>query len=161
MIWTQQNVHGWTVAMLALSLCLNSVFIAAGHGYGLWGVEVEPTPPCIGVGIMAHFFYVASFAWMTVLNYDLFTTLTSLVPTSKKSKGKKLFAAYSLFAFVIPTIVVTISIILETQYRYRNIKTINRKPNKPYVAKYWVPATKSFKADVWAQLWCSIAHGIC
>ncbi|CAG7820489.1 unnamed protein product, partial [Allacma fusca] len=62
------------------------------------------------MGVFWHFFHLATFAWMNVLCFDIWTTIRSFTSISLRSRGKKRFALYCCYGFGTPIIVVAVSL---------------------------------------------------
>ena len=62
--------------------------------------------PCLIVAVMQHYFFLAAFAWMNVLGYDLVSTFNTLALSALKGRKNKCYVRYVLVAWVSPLLVV-------------------------------------------------------
>ena len=62
--------------------------------------------PCLIVAVMQHYFFLASFAWMSVLGYDLFSTFNSPVMSAWEGRNDKIYIRYVSIAWITPLLVV-------------------------------------------------------
>ncbi|OXA50357.1 G-protein coupled receptor Mth2 [Folsomia candida] len=76
LLFDRQNIHGLTI----LSNCVSLFFFYVTHGTvyymaqrrNLLGDNRSPT--CLSIAILSHFFFLTTFAWLTVVNFDLWLT---------------------------------------------------------------------------------------
>eukprot|EP00106_Octopus_bimaculoides_P007582 XP_014775024.1 PREDICTED: uncharacterized protein LOC106872517 [Octopus bimaculoides] len=68
---------------------------------------------CTSLAIVIHYSFLASFFWMNVLSFDAWYTFSGLTQLRSKGKGTKRFVLYSLYAWICPLVIVTISLIFE------------------------------------------------
>ncbi|XP_060590749.1 G-protein coupled receptor Mth2-like [Ruditapes philippinarum] len=66
---------------------------------------------CKAMAICIHYFFLASFSWMNVITLDLFITFSQSRILS--SNNSKIFYKYSVYAWLLPAIVVFSALILE------------------------------------------------
>ncbi|CAM1291593.1 Uncharacterised protein g185 [Pycnogonum litorale] len=66
---------------------------------------------CSVIGVAMHFFFLAYFFWMNVMAFDICRTFSS--DTYRPSMGSKAFLRYSCYAWWTPTLIVTISVIVD------------------------------------------------
>ncbi|XP_050715817.1 uncharacterized protein LOC126998350 isoform X2 [Eriocheir sinensis] len=67
---------------------------------------------CVFISASLHFFWLASFCWMSVMSVDVCRTFTSQVYRGD-SAGYHTYALYSLYAWGVPTLVVTLALICD------------------------------------------------
>ncbi|KAJ8040314.1 G-protein coupled receptor Mth2 [Holothuria leucospilota] len=91
------------VISLALALCLQE-FV---NDY-----VINVAYLCKAVAIVAHFFWLASFAWMNVLAWDLRATLSLTKMRVRKPSSRKRLGAYCCFGWGVPLVVVSTCITL-------------------------------------------------
>ncbi|ODM89681.1 G-protein coupled receptor Mth2 [Orchesella cincta] len=115
-LWERQSVHGWTIVSHTVSLFFMYIFLGIAHIIGVtYGHEYLGSPGCIGIGIVTHFFFLATFCWLLLISVDLWLTFRAFTPRSG-SKGISRFIKYSIFGWGVPMIFVVIGIILEDKY---------------------------------------------
>ncbi|XP_029641325.2 latrophilin receptor-like protein A [Octopus sinensis] len=68
---------------------------------------------CKSLAIVIHYSFLASFFWMNVLSFDASYTFSGLTLLRSKGKGTKRFVLYSLYAWICPLVIVTISLVFE------------------------------------------------
>jgi len=71
---------------------------------------------CSIVAVLAHFFFISTFCWLTLISFDLWYTFRSITPKSA-SKRRKRFAFYMFFGWGVPAILVLISVVLDNVYK--------------------------------------------
>ncbi|XP_071536675.1 uncharacterized protein [Panulirus ornatus] len=92
--------------LFSLSCCLfiaHLIFLTgmkATYNYGL----------CVFLSVALHFFWLASFCWMNIMSVDVCRTFTGHVYRGE-SDGRRNYIFYSIYAWSIPTFVVTLSLI--------------------------------------------------
>ncbi|CAL8081523.1 unnamed protein product [Orchesella dallaii] len=125
-LWDKQNIHGWTIISFVISQFFLFIFLSVSTGLSLvmYQQEASKTFYCIGSAVLAHFFFLSTFCWLTIINLDLWWTFKSLTPLSERSKGKGRFCLYMLFAWGTPTTVVTTGFVLQKIYKNNLSKVI-------------------------------------
>ncbi|CAL8095353.1 unnamed protein product [Orchesella dallaii] len=125
-LWERQSVHGWTIVSHTVSLFLMYIFLGIAHIVGVThGHEFLGSPGCIGIGIVTHFFFLATFCWLFLISVDLWLTFRAFTPRSgQRSKGISRFIKYSIFGWGVPMIFVIIGVILEDKYPEGNCHTL-------------------------------------
>ena len=73
--------------------------------FELSALSIGYQTPCLVVAVMQHYFFLAAFAWMNVLGYDLFSTFNTLALSALKGRNK-CFIRYVSVAWVSPLLVV-------------------------------------------------------
>ncbi|XP_029641326.2 latrophilin receptor-like protein A [Octopus sinensis] len=68
---------------------------------------------CKSLAIMIHYSFLASFFWMNVLSFDASYTFSGFTQLRNKGNSTKRFVLYSLYAWICPLVIVTISLIFE------------------------------------------------
>jgi hypothetical protein len=116
--WNTQNIHGWTVFSHIASLFLLNCFLGAAHVLSLEGTNTgeNSTAGCEFVGIMTHFFFLSTFFWLTMVNFDLWSKFRNLRPSGGKSSEMLPFVCYALFACGGPLLIVVTGVILDATY---------------------------------------------
>ena len=86
-----QNRPGRLLLCLSVSLCLAQIlFLVAPRA------EIDSVI-CKIIGILDHFFFLASFLWMNVMSFDIYKTFSSAFYSVENNQ--KHFALYSLYAW--------------------------------------------------------------
>ena len=62
--------------------------------------------PCLVVAVMQHYFFLATFAWMSVIGYDMYSTFKSPTLSGLEDRSDKLYIYYVLIAWISPLVVV-------------------------------------------------------
>lgn len=74
LVWGQQNVHGWTLFSHTLAMLLHYLAQAVTNTVSrIFTSDQNGGGVCMVVGVLNHYFVMASFFWLTVINYDLFS----------------------------------------------------------------------------------------
>lgn len=77
LLWDKQNVHGWTLLCYFTSLFFMYIFYSAVHFTSL-SLKQDAIygggTACYIIGVFAHFFFLASFCFMSSVNFDLYWT---------------------------------------------------------------------------------------
>lgn len=63
---------------------------------------------CVAVGLLVHYFFLASFFWTNALAFDLWRSFVSIVRTRKNNRGKTL-CAFNAYCWTMPFLVVCAS----------------------------------------------------
>ncbi|XP_021958300.2 G-protein coupled receptor Mth2 isoform X2 [Folsomia candida] len=119
LLFDRQNIHGLTI----LSNCVSLFFFYVTHGTvyymaqrrNLLGDNRSPT--CLSIAILSHFFFLTTFAWLTVVNFDLWLTFRSMRPISKMSKKMRRFRLYSFIGWGVPFLFMAVFVFLDFHYR--------------------------------------------
>ncbi|CAL8129819.1 unnamed protein product [Orchesella dallaii] len=122
LLWEKQNIHAWTILCYVISLTL---FYAC-----LLTIHIEETRKrvsanyvpflserwCFSLGIITHFMGIFSFAWLSIINFDLWWTFRILKPMNQRNLDVKRLFLYSSFAVAVPTLVVSIAAALQLNH---------------------------------------------
>ncbi|CAH1797565.1 unnamed protein product [Owenia fusiformis] len=90
---------------LVLALCLASSLYLVGP------MLVGMMEACKTVGVLIHYFYLVTFAWMVIIALDMYLAFRSTLQAAYK--GFKRFVVYSLIAWVSPGAIVGVSVALD------------------------------------------------
>ncbi|CAG7722529.1 unnamed protein product [Allacma fusca] len=121
LLWDKHNVHGWTIFAYVTSMFFLYALLGASNVVGMRG-EAEDYDPmqdrliCFIIGISGHLFFISTFCWLTLINFDLWSTFRSNKPVGERSKGLKRFLCYNLFAWGVSIAVVIVGVVLEWLY---------------------------------------------
>ncbi|RWS23954.1 uncharacterized protein B4U80_09710 [Leptotrombidium deliense] len=74
---------------------------------------------CVFVGILIHYFYLASFFWMNVMSFDVWRVFSESNKLVNKSSQ---FARYSLYAWLTPALIVMLSVTNEFIFSYNEFQ---------------------------------------
>ena len=104
-----RNTPGIALMCLASALIMGQLLFTVG----IYGIGPYELCYCISLGI--HFGFLSYFFWMNIVAFDIWNTFSaSLRDTSRSGRVRyKRFAAYSLYAWAIPALLIAISIILD------------------------------------------------
>ena len=108
-----QNQPGRLLLSVSISLCLAQVlFLAAPRA------EIDVVL-CKTIGILDHFFFLASFMWMNVMSFDVFKTFSSSF--NSVENNRKHFALYSLYSWGSSLCITLVSTLVDeiTSWSYR------------------------------------------
>ncbi|XP_071081451.1 uncharacterized protein [Haliotis cracherodii] len=99
-----------TVPGLNLILLSSSLFLA--HVFYLFGAGTVSTPTiCTIIGVLIHYFWLASFAWMNVCCLHMFRVFTNLFSSLHFADHKEsLMIKYSVCAYGVPLVIVTMTL---------------------------------------------------
>ncbi|CAL8124077.1 unnamed protein product [Orchesella dallaii] len=117
LVWTKQNVHGWTLFSHTLAMLLHYVAQGVANTVSrILNSDQNASVLCRIIGVSNHYFVLASFCWLTIINYDLYSMFRHLKNTIGQSRGMKRFVVYMAIAWGIPFLAVMISVILDRLY---------------------------------------------
>ncbi|CAG7717240.1 unnamed protein product [Allacma fusca] len=119
-LWKEQNIHGWTIMTMALSQFVYFTTVAISMGVVLYYQEGIGTLWCKGIGILQHYFNMATYTWLTVLNCDLWLVIRSNKPSRYLGHGIKRFLLYSLYGFGVPLTFLCFSLSMEFHFGLMN-----------------------------------------
>ena len=108
-----QNQPGRLMLCLSISLCLAQILFFVARK-----AEIDNVL-CKTLGILVHFFFLASILWMNVMSYDVFKTFSASFSNVKNNR--KHFAFYSLYVWLSSIIMISVCILLDemTSWSYR------------------------------------------
>ncbi|XP_067134532.1 G-protein coupled receptor Mth-like [Centruroides vittatus] len=89
------TLHG--KILKSLSACLGTTYSLL-----LLDFYLKPYVPyyfCITLGILTYFIFMATFYWTNVMTYDLWKTLSTMMPKSQFFSGNK-YCIYSIYAWI-------------------------------------------------------------
>ncbi|XP_045197990.2 uncharacterized protein LOC123552404 [Mercenaria mercenaria] len=115
------NTPGKILVSLIVSLLLAQIFFLSAS-------NVEHLPKlCVTVGVLVHYFFLAAFCWMNVIAFDLWMTFSNrfMTPGSDR-KGRTRFFMYSLYAWLLPVVIVCTAVILD--FVNSDVQFYNLKP---------------------------------
>ncbi|CAG7816817.1 unnamed protein product [Allacma fusca] len=119
-LWKEQNIHGWTIMTMALSQFVYFTTVAISMGVVLYYQEGIGTLWCKGIGILQHYFNMATYTWLTVLNCDLWMVIRSNKPSRHLGHGIKRFLLYSVYGFGVPLTLLCFSLTMEFHFGLMN-----------------------------------------
>ncbi|CAG7827035.1 unnamed protein product [Allacma fusca] len=119
-LWKEQNIHGWTITTMALSQFVYFTTVAISMGVVLYNRERLGTLWCKGIGILQHYFNMATYTWLTVLNCDLWMIIRSNKPSRHLGHGIKRFLFYSVYGFGVPLALLCFCLSMEFHFGYCN-----------------------------------------
>ncbi|KAK3589770.1 hypothetical protein CHS0354_021101 [Potamilus streckersoni] len=79
---------------------------------------------CIAVAIAMHYFFLASFCWMNIMDFDLWWTFSrQFTVTNNDRKSSKRFCFYCAYAWILPLLIVVAAVSvnfakIDTNFRY-------------------------------------------
>uniref|UniRef100_A0A0L8GFC2 G-protein coupled receptors family 2 profile 2 domain-containing protein n=2 Tax=Octopus bimaculoides TaxID=37653 RepID=A0A0L8GFC2_OCTBM len=82
----------------------------------LFLISFQITPStvlCISSAVVMHYSFLATFFWMNIISCDTWYTFSGLTQIRNIGKGTKRLVLYSLYAWVCPLVLVTVSLIFE------------------------------------------------
>ncbi|XP_036362866.1 G-protein coupled receptor Mth2-like [Octopus sinensis] len=68
---------------------------------------------CKSLAIIMHYSFLTTFFWMNVMSFDAWHTFSGFTQLRSKGKGTKRLVLYSLYAWICPLVIVTVSLIFE------------------------------------------------
>ncbi|XP_036362744.1 probable G-protein coupled receptor Mth-like 3 isoform X2 [Octopus sinensis] len=68
---------------------------------------------CTALAILKHYSFVATFFWTNVVSCNAWYTFSGFIQHRSSGKGTKRLVLYSLYAWICPLVIVTVSLILE------------------------------------------------
>ncbi|RWS17377.1 uncharacterized protein B4U79_14353 [Dinothrombium tinctorium] len=101
-----RTIPGKIVMSLSFALLLAHL---ANIGMTFTRVDRENTS-CIMEALITHYFYLCSFFWMNVMAFDLFRVFSR---ATRDKRHTHLFFKYSLYAWIVPAIILLISVLSE------------------------------------------------
>lgn len=116
------NLHGLAILSYSVAEFLSFFLLIIAQFVFLFPVPVwvglyDRKGFCYFIAVSGHFFYFASFFWLSVMNFDLWTTFRSIRVIRRDAKEPKKFLAYSLFAWGLPLGLVGSFIAVDEAYR--------------------------------------------
>jgi hypothetical protein len=102
------NIPGKILASLIISLLFAQILF-------LIAPEVQTfSSICTLFAILVHYFFLSAFCWMNVIAFDLWMTFSNRFMTpGSDTKGRKKFVRYSMYAWLVPIIIICPAIILD------------------------------------------------
>lgn len=94
--------------LFSLSCCLfvaHVLFLAGTRETDVYGL-------CVFLSCSLHYFWLASFCWMNVMSVDVCRTFSSQLYRGD-SDGGRTFLLYSLYAWTVPALVVSLALLLD------------------------------------------------
>ncbi|XP_029641854.1 uncharacterized protein LOC115216540 [Octopus sinensis] len=75
--------------------------------------QVTSSSLCTTIAVLMHYFFLAAFFWMNVMSFDAWYTFSGFTPLRSTEKDTKRLVYYSLYAWICPLIIVTISLVFQ------------------------------------------------
>ena len=100
MLPSLRTLAGKSVMNLVVAMFLGQLI------FQLSALPIAYKIPCLVVAVMQHYFFLATFAWMTVIGYDLYSTFKSPAMLGLEGRSDKLYIYYVLIAWISPLVVV-------------------------------------------------------
>lgn len=107
-----KNLPGYNLAALCASLFCSYLLLLMG---GIDAIEQNPDS-CIATAFLKHFFMLSSILWMSIMSYDVFTSLlraTGSLRISNTNFTFKKFGIYCLCSFGVALLIAVASILLD------------------------------------------------
>ncbi|XP_036362130.1 uncharacterized protein LOC118764985 [Octopus sinensis] len=73
----------------------------------------KSTVLCKSLAIMMHYLFLATFFWMNVMSFDAWYTFSGFKQLRSSGKNTKRLVLYSLYGWICPLVIVTISLVFE------------------------------------------------
>lgn len=111
----QKNVHSWTTMGLTGTMFFMYIFLSISHFITAHEYRAEDgkiAARCKAIGILAHFFFLSMFCWLTAVCFDLWWTFRTITPTNKSATGLGRFCAHAAFAWGVPLLIIIIRLSL-------------------------------------------------
>ncbi|XP_046987826.1 uncharacterized protein LOC124592796 [Schistocerca americana] len=113
---TLQNLHGRTL------MCHIAALLAAYIGLAVLKIFTGSlrNVPCTVTGVLTLFFFLAAFSWLTIMCFDIWWTfgaVRSSRESSRRSRTRRLFTLYSLYAWGVPTVITGVAYYLSATGR--------------------------------------------
>lgn len=122
LLWGTYNLPGRTVFSVVLSRTFLSFLSCLSFLGSLYRWDITLHSWCAFIGVSSHYFLLAAYAWVTILNFDFWQTFTFKSLQSPVHKDistlNRKYAAYSCFAWGVPFILVLSSFLVDAVYRY-------------------------------------------
>ncbi|ODM91362.1 G-protein coupled receptor Mth2 [Orchesella cincta] len=117
--WTKQNVYGRTLCYCTLALFFMQAFLGTKYFLAIYGDrETHKSHLCFVNGVFEHYFFIASFTWLLILNFNLWWTFRSIEGNSVWERNRFLF--YTIAGWGFPFVVIGVSVILDFTYKCAN-----------------------------------------
>ncbi|CAF0752283.1 unnamed protein product [Didymodactylos carnosus] len=100
-----RNIPGKCLLLLVISLFIAQLFFITTADL------IKYSQFCIFSGIIIHYFYIAMFAWLTAISFDLWITFGKMTVKDSNQVSKR-FLYYNMFVWLFSFVIVFISIIL-------------------------------------------------
>ncbi|CAL8146649.1 unnamed protein product [Orchesella dallaii] len=121
--WSKQNIYGRTLCSCTVALFFMQIFLGTAHLLGIIGdEETRESTYCFLNGVAAHFFFIAAFTWLLILNINLWLTFRSpfgIGAGESRVSERKRFLIYSGVGWGFPLLVTGISVLLDLSYKCR------------------------------------------
>ncbi|XP_067678707.1 adhesion G-protein coupled receptor G2-like [Haliotis asinina] len=100
-----RNLPGVILMFLSASLFL------AHATFFFWSDEAHNRTTCITIGVVIHFFWLASFCWLNISSFHTFRVFKDVFASrSFEANKKRIILIYSIFGYGIPAVVITANI---------------------------------------------------
>jgi len=113
-----RNIHGVTIMChVASKAVMYITFALIQLNVGVYDDPVSHRI-CITLAVTSHFTWLASFTWLNVMSFDIWWTFSDLKPRSLRHHNRRhhlgfRFLMYSLYAWGVPTLIVSVGQILD------------------------------------------------
>lgn len=109
-VWkaTLRNLPGKIMLCLVMALFIGQLLFLASL------YRTEHRYVCLVCAVTMHFVFLASFFWMNVMAFDLCRTFAS--DNYYSSDSNKRFIKYSLYAWLVPALIVTSSVVIDVLF---------------------------------------------
>ena len=102
-----RNTPGKILMCLIISLFFAQLFFLISPQFEEFGTV------CMCSAIVVHFFYMSAFCWMNAIALDLWMTFSNQFLTAGSNEKSKKFLYFSLYAWLIPALIVIFSIVID------------------------------------------------
>ena len=102
-----RNMAGKCLMCLVASLFVAHFVFMVGIG------QTASRGPCVFIGVILHYSFLASFFWMNIMAFDIWRAFSRKGSSPSKYELLKRFAHYSIYAWGTPGIIVLIALCLD------------------------------------------------
>ena len=93
-------------------MCLTSSLMLAQLLFLIGSPLTHVHDVCVGLAVAVHYLYLASFAWMNVLSFDIYRTFSKTRFSANKERDQRKFRVFLGYGYLSPLVIVVCAIIV-------------------------------------------------
>ncbi|ODN01608.1 G-protein coupled receptor Mth2 [Orchesella cincta] len=120
LMWDRQNVYEWTVSCEVISMFFMILLVGIAHTIARKPEKSDfGSIHCVFIGAASHFFWLSTFCWLFIINFEIWWNFRNLVQLRQSRKWFR-FSVYMLVGWGCPLVMVVVGLFLDRVWGLQN-----------------------------------------
>ncbi|CAL8124075.1 unnamed protein product [Orchesella dallaii] len=120
LVWDRQNVYEWTVSCEVISMFFMILMVGIAHTIARKPEKSDfGSIHCVFIGAASHFFWLSTFCWLFIINFEIWWNFRNLVQLRQSRKWFR-FCLYMLVGWGCPLVAVGGGLLLDKVWGLQN-----------------------------------------